>query len=146
MRENIPWRLCEDVLLKSMYLSGETMVEIARAINRNHGTHRTKNAVIGRADRLNLPIRYTKIKEPEAKPEKPQRIRYKYHNDGNKPAPAPIPVNNGNGITILELTNISCRYITDDTKKLYCGNITSRVGGSYCQRHNDICYQKIRTT
>jgi len=78
-------------------------------IAKQHGM--TKNAVIGRIDRLRRKIAAGTIEEP---------------------AMSQLPC------TIMELTRASCRYIMDADNKFYCG--ADRVRGSYCAQHAQMCY------
>jgi hypothetical protein len=72
----------------------------------------TKNAVIGRIDRLRRKVAAGKQREPRVTKQR---------------------------CTIMELTIDSCRYIVDDTNGYYCGD--QRTKGSFCAAHAKLCYR-----
>lgn len=86
------------------FKQGLTTSEIAK----QHGM--TKNAVIGRIDRLRKKIAAGTAKEPAMEMVRP---------------------------TIMELTHDACRYIVDNGTH-YCG--AKRERGSYCAEHARMCY------
>lgn len=77
----------------------------------------TKNAVIGRIDRLRRKVAAGKQREPRMIDQR---------------------------CTIMELTIDSCRYIVDDTNGLYCGE--QRTKGSFCAAHAKLCYRSEKLT
>lgn len=91
--------------LYAKYKQGMTMSEIGK----QYGM--TKNAVIGRIDRLRRKIAAGECKEPAM---------------------------TSTHCTIMELTLTSCRYILDDDYT-YCG--AERVKGAYCAEHARLCYR-----
>lgn len=113
--------------------------DIAKAMSEELGVKITKNACIGKARRLELPMRKT-----------PQRERKR-----SKPAePAVLatprlavwsvseqPKQRANGyLTLLELNRTTCRYpFGEKPPYLYCGK-TIREATSYCPHHCGIVY------
>jgi GcrA cell cycle regulator len=91
--------------LYAKFMQGMTTTEIGK----QYGM--TKNAVIGRIDRLRRKIAAGKCKEPAM---------------------------TSTNCTIMELTPKSCRYILD-ADNTYCG--AQRVKGAYCAEHARLCYR-----
>lgn len=77
----------------------------------------TKNAVIGRIDRLRRKIAAGLVEEPSV-------------------AHGPC--------TLMELTYDSCRFILDGDSVMYCN--AQRTKGSFCAVHARLCYKPSRLT
>lgn len=129
------WNCYHDDKLKQMYLDGSTFTEICQELNKLFGTQRSRNSVSGRIDRLKLPMRPRPVKT-ETKPE--PRVK-KYWNDNDVRKPVLFEPKTGEGITIHQLNNNTCRYMTNDEKRLYCGHQVSHK--SYCAGHGAVCYK-----
>lgn len=111
-------------LLKSLWGAGKTAAEIAKEL----GDNLTRNAVIGKAHRLGLSGRVSPIQKKIDKPLPPE--------------PRKILAKNG-GISLLELTERTCRYPYGDPKKEgfhFCGG-SSLPGLPYCAQHAEVAYQ-----
>lgn len=111
-------------LLKSLWGAGKTAAEIAKEL----GDNLTRNAVIGKAHRLGLSGRVSPIQKKVDKPLPPE--------------PKQIKAKNG-GISLLELTEKTCRYPYGDPKKEgfhFCGG-SALAGLPYCGEHAEIAYQ-----
>ena len=110
--------------LEKLWTSGKTAAEIAKEL----GDGLTRNAVIGKAHRLGLSGRVTPA---------PKKI--------DKPLPPEIddiPAKDG-GISLLQLTEKTCRYPYGDPKRAnfhFCGCETL-PGLPYCGGHAEIAYQ-----
>jgi GcrA cell cycle regulator len=101
----------------------------------------TRNAIIGKGGRLNLPMR----------PRAPRAPKAATHSTGSRPKPVqPMPVPpptlevNDRDIPLeqrkglLELTSTACRWPIGDPRTeafFYCGAPTVRIGQSYCPGH-----------
>ena len=110
--------------LKDLWTSGKTAAEIAKEL----GDGLTRNAIIGKAHRLGLSGRITPIQKKIDKPLPPEDLSIKAK-DG--------------GISLLELTEKTCRYPYGDPKKEgfhFCGGC-SLPGLPYCGEHAAIAYQ-----
>ncbi len=110
--------------LKELWASGKTAAEIAKEL----GDGLTRNAIIGKAHRLGLSGRITPVQKKVDKPLPPEV------ND--------IPAKNG-GISLLELTEKTCRYPYGDPKKPnfhFCGS-NCLPGLPYCAEHAAVAYQ-----
>jgi GcrA cell cycle regulator len=111
-------------LLKEIWGAGKTAAQIAQEL----GDGLTRNAVIGKAHRLGLSGRVAPVQKKVDKPLPPEV------ND--------IPAKNG-GISLLELTEKTCRYPYGDPKKPnfhFCGGC-SLPGLPYCAEHAQLSYQ-----
>ena len=111
-------------LLKELWASGKTAAQIAKDL----GDGLTRNAVIGKAHRLGLSGRVTPVQKKIDKP-LPQEIMNDTAKDG--------------GISLLELTEKTCRYPFGDPKKSnfhFCG-CESLPGLPYCAEHAAMAYQ-----
>jgi hypothetical protein len=117
------------------------MGEIADRLSSEFKVVVTRNAVIGRCHRLDLPRRVTPL-SPRArkqKVEKPMIIR-KIRVDA--PIVPEMPVADpAAGLTILQLSPDSCRWPLGDLMQtrppyLFCGKVI-RVGTPYCPVHDD---------
>jgi len=110
--------------LQDLWASGKTAAQIATDL----GDNLTRNAVIGKAHRLGLSGRVTPA---------PKKI--------DKPLPVEtndVLAKNG-GISLLELTEHTCRYPYGDPKKPnfhFCGG-SSLPGLPYCAEHAEMAYQ-----
>lgn len=130
MRVNF-WSEAEDNLLKELHSQGLSMSEIANKLNRRFGNYRTKNSVIGRASRINLPVR------PHIIREKPEKVSYaEVAKAAQNVIILPRKRAFEEGITILDLHSHSCRYMTGE--RVYCGKEIHK--GSYCSAHHKLCY------
>lgn len=111
-------------LLKSLWGAGKTAAEIAKEL----GDNLTRNAVIGKAHRLGLSGRISPIQKKIDKPLPPEQKQIKAKNGG---------------ISLLELTEKTCRYPYGDPKKEgfhFCGG-HALAGLPYCSEHAEIAYQ-----
>jgi len=93
------------------FKQGMTTTELAK----QYGM--TKNAVIGRIDRLRRKVAAGQQREPRVTKQR---------------------------CTIMELTVDSCRYIVDETNGLYCGE--QRTKKSFCAEHARLCYRSEKLT
>jgi hypothetical protein len=91
----------------------------------------TKNAIIGFCRRHDIPRnpRHIVLKDRAVLKNKVNKL---------EPEKKEIAIKNGNGISIMQLTSQTCRWIYDD--KTYCGEQTYK--GSYCSAHCEIVYDK----
>lgn len=127
---------------------------------------RTRNAVIGRASRMQVQLGIAKDgvtlrRVVTDKPSRAKRIRHRQAISVAKrpepalaryvperapvaivPVAAPEPVLAGEPVTLDQLTRRSCRYIAGDPLKLaapFCG-AERRAGSAYCAAHHRLCY------
>ena len=110
--------------LQTLWGAGKTAAEIAKEL----GEGLTRNAVIGKAHRLGLSGRVTPVQKKIDKPLPPES--------------KDILAKNG-GISLLELTEKTCRYPYGDPRKPgfhFCGG-HSLSGLPYCAEHAQIAYQ-----
>lgn len=122
--QNTPWNKECDALLVQLWSEGYSASQIVDRL----GSDVTRNAVIGRVHRLNLPPRKVaqrgnSVPKPPAPPPKP-------------PAPRPpTPAPGMRGLRLVELKGSSCRFPIDEgTGFLFCGADATK-GQVYCPFH-----------
>lgn len=136
-----PWTDEDTNYLTQAWTAGKS----ARCIARSLGI--TRNAVIGKVHRLDLPKRHTtkRLYTPKRK-----------RGDGGiamrmlsrkvsppKPLPKPTPVlQESRNITLMDLTAFTCKFPTsgDGATTLFCGHVP-QTGFVYCEAHCRIAYQ-----
>jgi len=141
------WTPAEDRLLKNEWIAGKRALDVMASINREFGTNRSRNSVLGRVHRLGLsgraktPTRPVRVKPPR-KPRQTNRQRPKAAQSlppapkPQKPAPEPIAADMLL-VEITELTRNQCRWPVDertDGTHLFCG-LRQAEGASYCAGH-----------
>jgi GcrA cell cycle regulator len=132
------WNAEQMTRLERLYRNGVSFREIAADIGV------TRNAVIGKVHRMQLPTRdvILKAKPVVVRPPKPHRTIFKV----KKPKPEPDPVVDYSCI-IIDLTNTTCRYplwtidAVPFAVKFYCGapGADMSVGQPYCRKHALMC-------
>jgi GcrA cell cycle regulator len=118
--------------LTSLWGSGVSVVDIAAQLQCS------RNAIIGKADRLGLPqhANYKRLQEqaPERSKIGNRKPRSKPHDEHCKPRSKPHDQHRA--ITLMDLTAGMCHFPIDHD--CYCGAQTD--GGSYCDKHHRITY------
>ena len=112
-------------LLTKLWGEGKTASQIAEILG---GV--TRNAVIGKAHRLNLSKRASPIQTTKKKKANPQ-------------LDMPAHISKGKSISLLELKERSCRWPNGDPKKSdfsFCG-VDALPGLPYCGEHAEVAYQ-----
>ena len=112
--------------------------DVARILSREYNVRITRNAIIGKSHRLNLP-HYEKRRLVIRKPRKPRkRVRVKSADVVVAP-----PTTMHCRVQLLELRDGICRFplgpIEQRPPYLYCGNATE-LGFSYCGEHHARAY------
>ena len=127
----IKWTTELDNVIKESIAAGYTAREIGIKIGV------TKNAVLGRARRMNL---------RSGRTEKDNVIRGKFKPRFRilKPTPLPEPEEAAKSVTMFHLTPQSCRYPVSGTGLdiLFC-NEKKMHGHSYCQKHYRVAYRPV---
>jgi len=126
------------------YLSASA---IAEKLSREFNVTLTRNAIIGRAHRTNLPVRggppNRKRKQTEAKP---KMVRLRPRVDAPIPPVLERP-SAASGLTIYQLGWGDCRWILEPVDAwppyTYCGAETAE-GKSYCPVHHDVTHHKAK--
>ena len=140
--------------LRALWAIGRSASQIADAFKC------TRNAVIGQVHRMELPPHKNSTGGRPAKPramataakvEQVQRdFRFGTVQPGRKlgsqtprPLPAPRPFN-GHAVTLLELTNSTCRWPVDvGNETHFCGHAADlATGRPYCDAHTRIAFVK----
>ena len=136
------WNAEQMTRLEHLYRDGFSFREIAADIGV------TRNAVIGKVHRMQLPTRdvILKAKPVVVRPPKPRRVRHRTFFKVNKPEPEPDPAVDYKCI-ITALTDTTCRYPLWKTEtppfavKFYCGapGAELSIGQPYCRKHARLC-------
>lgn len=123
--------------LKKLWEDGLSASEIAGAFFGDADRHEpspTRNAIIGKAGRLNLPLRKTtdnglwKQRKPDTRAKKPRKatarpIRRPRPKPVRLPPPDPPKPYDGPSVSIMDVTEFQCRYVVSgegvDTR--FCG-------------------------
>jgi hypothetical protein len=116
--------------------------DIAAAMSQELGVRITKNACIGKARRLGLPMRKTPQRERKrVKPAEPAILDTPRLAVWSVSEP---PVRRANGhLTLFELERTSCRYpFGDRVPYLFCGK-PIREATSYCPFHCGVVYGRL---
>lgn len=141
---NLRWATPHDVALAKHLGDDKSMAETAKALNIEFGTEYSRNAIIGRANRLGL-----KSNVPKSQGSKRQA---RYHG-GEKPKyvrkivvkkPPVFKCDTATGlrvadvvprmITLIELAPGDCRWPYGDGPFVFCGCAVISEG-SYCEAH-----------
>jgi len=145
--------------LKTLWARGDSCSAIAKHINRMFGTGYSRNAIIGKASRLHLPMRVGSIKDDgtklrairarrsawsraqrrqeRAKKGNPALRELLAANDGYVPPPEEIVIPIAERKTLQQLENGDCRWPIGDPQAPdfhFCGK-TKIQGLSYCEAH-----------
>ena len=124
----------------------------ARVIADMLGT--TRNAVIGKAHRLELPVHADGVLRSDAQPKRAKttprsktRIRKKSARPPNAPIPAAPPsraLTDPLRIPFVDLESFHCRYpVSDRAPHFFCGHARRRKS-AFCAFHHTFCYEKPR--
>jgi GcrA cell cycle regulator len=142
-------------ILKEQWTLGTSVRAIAVMVGS------TRNAVIGKAARLALPMHEAARRRPEVPRKRPEKKPKAKPHRGRKrraktrptpqgaplppPAPSPPPPPAAvQRITFAGLLRHHCRYpVTADAPFLFCGHIRQERS-SYCSLHHALCHVKAR--
>ena len=127
-----PWTPDMEAKLRELWPLGLSCSKIAKEIGV------TKNAVIGKAHRLQLLKRRevgARVFKPPRKP-KPRRKRIPV-SAKPKPLPPPLRAPDCKPVTLMELGGCMCRYPVGDG--FYCGDATDKT---FCIWHAARCYNR----
>lgn len=134
MLTNEGWTEERTMLLKTLWSEGVSCQKIADEIG---GI--TRNAVIGKVDRLGLEKRKRKKAEP-----KDRRTRRSYVRLVPDLFEDALPPPDFLGIPFVETDKKTCMYPEGDgAHMLFCGQPQTE-GSSYCEAHRRICYTPAR--
>lgn len=135
-------------MLRSLWAGGFSASQIAAELG-----DLTRNAVIGKARRLGLEKRehgrnpLLKIRDHDSPPKRRRKPNRRLNPIVQIPRialPSPLPFD-GNPITLIDLTNHTCRWpINDDVRNmLYCGKPEADLEcrKPYCDHHTQIAWR-----
>ena len=142
------WTPSMVAVFRALHQGGGSFVEIAAQMSATFGLEISRNACIGKARRLELPMRhFDGQRVPLAKPAKmvPKRpVRV----DAPIPPPAAVEPEPEVGVSIYQLGNGVCRWplgkMEDRPPFRYCGGPTP-IEETYCATHSQISYNKPRS-
>jgi len=160
------WTKADDILLTELWAGGESGREIAAKMSLSQGRPFNKNAVVGRAHRLKLPLRRAptgrtkrnfypkpdKVEKPRPKVAAKREEVFLAPRKPNIPMPEFVDKSKAWEVTSLidmeELDNHTCRWpVTlsgrwDDKADGFCGQRT-KDGSSYCAHHAGYAYRPV---
>lgn len=133
---NTKWTDDQAEALRGFLASGMSCSQVAFAINRDHGTKYTRNAVIGRASRMGLLIKKSRKPALAKKPAGPR-------GNGLVRPPPMVPVSpaallcvevESRRVSLMELAPDDCRWPAGEGAGVtFCGRPVLRR--SYCAAH-----------
>jgi hypothetical protein len=139
MTKGVHWTPRLDRRLRELFDEGMPYITIALAMSGEFNLNFTRNACIGRANRLRFPLR-----ELPRKPPKPIEV-----NLSVRPRPRPRTTSPSivpGKLTLLQLTRFTCHWPSGDRPPYtYCGKPV--LGdGSFCADHAELAYHKSRVS
>ena len=146
-----PWTEEMNADLKALRQEGRSFTEIADRLKAKYPEKKfTRNACLGRADRMGLPKeKATPRKRVLVKTETGESKRVPLKKVRLLKAPPLVPPKqvDPHNLTLMELERHHCRYIVtaDDEEARFCG-LPVVEGSSYCQYHHSICKHTMKTT
>jgi GcrA cell cycle regulator len=135
--EPVTWTPERVAELERLWREGHSASEVAKALG---GI--TRNAVIGKANRLGLPKRSTRFSQSYPKSRKsPAGSAYR-----SVPVRRGSPEPESERVSILDIRNFGrCKFGThiEDGEHLFCGHLV-RDGSPYCDHHHARCYMPAK--
>jgi GcrA cell cycle regulator len=137
-----PWSEAEDELARTLWFEGKSASEIARRLP----SPRSRNAVIGRLNRMKAPRRaapHARLKEPGSAHSVLDRHRAKRLKAMAK-APALIALPPENAVPLAALSAGACSFPHGEPGQPgfgFCG--APRERGAYCAAHAALCYTPL---
>lgn len=143
-RDNKPWSEHEDAQAQTLWKQGFSASQVSRML----GTGRTRNAVIGRLNRLGAPGRKLNASDHTSRA---HRIAARRRSALKRAPTVKIasiaevigPISPPLNFSILALNPLTCRYPLGDPQEAgfaFCGHTCSE-GAPYCRDHARLCYQ-----
>lgn len=142
------WNDEADSLLRELWLTTMSTREIGKKVGRS------KNAVIGRARRLDLPVRKSAAPRSAKNVVRAPSGRFKLPRFQKIPLPPPAPIvaPSGAGVPLLEVKEYQCRAIIGSSMDarglaVFCGEAVKPKPGrghySFCPYHCSLYYQPL---
>lgn len=145
MRSPKPWSPAEDALLRSLANEGKSSAAIAAQIKNQLGIERSRNSVIGRANRSNVVLRSTPLDGAHRTNNVVKKTERKVAPKPSKPLPVTkdnIVLDETKFVGVHDLRSTTCRFPVKQLEGnawLFCGQ-TPAAGKVYCADHAKICY------
>jgi len=135
---------------RALHRGGGSFVEIAAQMSAIFQLEISRNACIGKARRLELPMRKDAgSRKPLPEPAKPVVIPRPVQVAAPIPPPEPAPVEPEEGLSIYQLTSTTCRWplgkVDDRPPFRFCGE-AAPIEEPYCAKHHAIGSNKPRQT
>ena len=130
--------------LKELWAAGKSAGQIAREFGL------TRNAVVGKIQRANLPPRLVVERKPRPSRARPNNLRVKKEGRTFDPGDRALPVESPKPpackpVSLLAVRSSECRYPVAEwagpDAPFYCGAPTMDDCGPYCRWHARIAYQ-----
>jgi len=119
--------------------------EMAKILSAEFGIELTRNATIGKARRLNLPMR-ANVKLPRKQTKQGVRMLKVKTTRVDAPIPPELEPTVETGVTIYQLRDGVCHWpggaVTDYPPFIYCGE-AAPPGAPYCATHRGRAYNKV---
>lgn len=134
------WNEERTTTLKELWEQGYSASQIGKELGC------TRNSIIGKAHRLDLPRRDHVKPDPALPPlpRKPRRYSHMIKMKSSVPLPPPAPAPSpGIGVQLIDLEARHCRFVIGSSNEghklaLYCGQ--DKAYGPYCAYHARLCY------
>jgi len=120
--------------MKSLINSGFSCSEVASQLSIITGAKVTRNAVIGKNNRLKK--EGVIIERPKKLQAQREKISKKIKPESPRPVPIEI-VHTTRNIPLLDVRSGQCRYITGHL--ICCGDTVHK--GQFCKHHAEVCYR-----
>ncbi len=153
-KDGSPWNDTNTAQLRQLWAEGISASNIAKML----GNGITSNSVIGKVHRLELGPhkRVSRAKKRDDMPKRPRGrppglpmiVSVKVEAEPKPkpvviPEPAPLPREDGERITILHISDRTCKWPIGDPSTpdfCFCGH-DPRIGSPYCEYHARLAYQ-----
>jgi len=133
-----PWIEQYVITLRSMWGAGYSASQIGGQLGL------TRNAVIGKAHRLELVKGRARSASPRPRAHKPRKVK-SHSSSGHIPEPKPIEPPDMQPCTMLSIEPGMCHYPlgTREGAMFYCGSATGDRD-EYCQFHHDLMHEAVK--
>ena len=138
------WTPAMIATFRALHRGEDSFDAMAQKMSAIFGLEISRNALIGKARRLELPMRHGPgTRKPPQYPAKPAKIPRPVSVAAPIP-PEPEPTVPEVGLSIYQLTNATCRWplgkVSDRPPYRYCGGATE-IEVSYCDEHRAIAHR-----
>ena len=145
----VRWTDKMDNMVMACRAEGKTAAAIASLMAVQFDGAFTRNMILGRANRIGMPL-VKNDRNGRPRKHRAPRKRRPYKPRGPRVTLEEAAPPEGERIAIMELNRSTCHFVIDETNGLetqYCGRETLRlrdIRQPYCQAHFDICHDSSR--